>query len=244
MTNFGEKINFIWDIANLLRGPYKQERYGDVILPMAVLRRFDCLLEDSKEEVLKKAEEVEIDKILNRITGYNFNNTSVYDFDKLLDDPDNIAENFRAYIRGFTPNIREIIENFDFDKEISKLDKNNLLYLVIKEFNKIDLHPEKVNNQEMGYIFEELIRRFSENAEAGDHLHALGGDGGGQGQQGGNTEEGGGRGDKTHRARLRSWAIRGDRWWPTGRRVGAAWPSGCDDGRRGRRARRPGRPAG
>ncbi|WP_408954777.1 N-6 DNA methylase [Natroniella sp. ANB-PHB2] len=169
MTNFGEKINFIWNIANLLRGPYKQERYGDVILPMAVLRRFDCLLEDSKEEVLEKAEEVDIDKILNKITGYNFNNTSVYDFDKLLDDPDNIAENLRAYIRGFTPNIREIIENFDFDKEISKLDKNNLLYLVIKEFNKIDLHPDVVANQEMGYIFEELIRRFSENADAGDH---------------------------------------------------------------------------
>ena len=169
MKNFGEKINFIWNIANLLRGPYKKEDYGDVILPMAVLRRFDCVLEPTKNKVLEKAKTVDIDKILNKITGHNFNNKSKYDFKTLLDDPDNIAENLRAYIRGFTPNIREILENFDFDKEIKKLDKNNKLYLVVKKFNKVDLHPDVVANQEMGYIFEELIRRFSENADAGDH---------------------------------------------------------------------------
>jgi len=169
MNNFSEKVNFIWNIANLLRGPYKPDKYGDVILPMAVLRRFDCLLEPSKEKVLKKAEEIDILELLNAESGFNFHNKSKYNFKKLLDDPDNIAENLRANIRGFSSNIRDIMENFDFDKEITKLNSNNLLFLVIKEFNKIDLHPGIVSNQEMGYIFEELIRRFSENAEAGDH---------------------------------------------------------------------------
>jgi len=169
MKKFGEKVNFIWSIANLLRGPYKPDKYGDVILPIAVLRRFDCLLEDSKDKVLKRAKTIDIVEILNNEAGFTFHNRSVYDFKRLLDDPDNIAENLKDYIRGFSPNVREIMENFDFDKEITKLDSNNLLFLVIKEFNKIDLHPEVVSNQEMGYIFEELIRRFSENAEAGDH---------------------------------------------------------------------------
>lgn len=169
MDNFSEKVNFIWKIAELLRGPYKPEKYGDVILPMAVLRRFDCLLEETKTEVVEKAKTIDIEMILNSITGYGFSNKSNFDFKSLLDDPDNIKANFEAYILGFSQNIREIIENFDFDKEIKKLDDNNLLFLVIKEFNQIDLHPKVVSNQEMGYIFEELIRRFSENAEAGDH---------------------------------------------------------------------------
>jgi len=152
-----------------LRGPYKAERYGDVILPMAVLRRFDCLLEKTKASVLEKAKTTDIELILNSITGYGFSNKSRYEFRTLLDDPDNIKANFVSYIQGFSANIREIIENFDFDKEIKKLDDNNLLFLVVKEFSGIDLHPDIVSNQEMGYIFEELIRRFSENAEAGDH---------------------------------------------------------------------------
>lgn len=169
MNNFGDKVNFIWKIAELLRGPYKADKYGDVILPMAVLRRFDCMLEDTKEEVLEKAKTTDIEMILNSITGYGFSNKSNYNFKKLLDDPDNIKTNFETYIQGFSANIREIVENFDFDKEIKKLDDNNLLFLIIKEFSQIDLHPDVVSNQEMGYIFEELIRRFSENAEAGDH---------------------------------------------------------------------------
>jgi type I restriction enzyme M protein len=169
MQNFGEKVNFIWKIAELLRGPYKAEKYGDVILPMAVLRRFDCLLEDTKDAVVEKAKTTDIEMILNRVAGHGFSNQSKFDFAKLLDDPDNIRANFEAYIQGFSTNIREIIENFEFDKEIKKLDDNNLLFLVLKEFSNIDLHPEVVSNQEMGYIFEELIRRFSENAEAGDH---------------------------------------------------------------------------
>lgn len=169
MNNFGDKVNFIWKIAELLRGPYKADKYGDVILPMAVLRRFDCLLEDTKEKVLEKAKTTDIEMILNSLTGHGFSNKSNFQFKNLLDDPDNIKANFITYIQGFSSNIREIIENFEFDKEINKLDDNNLLFLIIKEFSQIDLHPDVVSNQEMGYIFEELIRRFSENAEAGDH---------------------------------------------------------------------------
>lgn len=169
MNNFGDKVNFIWKIAELLRGPYKADKYGDVILPMAVLRRFDCLLEDTKEKVVEKAKTTDIEMILNSITGQGFSNKSNFQFKNLLDDPDNIKANFVSYIQGFSANIREIVENFDFDKEIKRLDDNNLLFLVIKEFSQIDLHPDVVSNQEMGYIFEELIRRFSENAEAGDH---------------------------------------------------------------------------
>ncbi|MDK2934728.1 MAG: type restriction enzyme protein [Clostridiales bacterium] len=175
MINFQDKINFIWSIAELLRGPYKKEQYGDVILPMAVLRRFDCVLAATKQEVLEKYEALKksglqnMDPVLNRISKQEFNNTSKYDFEKLLADPDNIANNLRNYINGFSKNAREIIEHFDFDKQITKLNDNNLLYLVVSEFNKIDLHPDVVSNTEMGYIFEELIRRFSEHGEAGDH---------------------------------------------------------------------------
>ncbi|QUL55691.1 SAM-dependent DNA methyltransferase [Paenibacillus tritici] len=169
MNNFNDKVSFIWKIAELLRGPYKPEKYGDVILPLAVLRRFDSLLEDTKPEVIEKAKTTDIEMILNRMTGHGFSNRSKFDFNNLLNDPDNIRANFESYIRNFSMNIREIMENFDFDKEIKKLDDNNMLFLVIKEFAQIDLHPNSVTNQEMGYIFEELIRRFSENAEAGDH---------------------------------------------------------------------------
>lgn len=175
MNNFQEKVNFIWSIAELLRGPYRKEQYGDVVLPMCVLRRFDNVLEPAKEKVLEKYERLKkttlqnIDPVLNKISRQDFNNTSKYDFKKLLDEPDNIANNLRNYINGFSKNAREIIEYFDFDKQITKLDNNNLLYLVISKFNEIDFHPDTVSNMEMGYIFEELIRRFSEHAEAGDH---------------------------------------------------------------------------
>lgn len=175
LNNFQEKVSFIWSIAELLRGPYRKEQYGDVILPMTVLRRFDCVLAETKLEVLEKYESLKktglqnVDPILNRISKHGFNNTSRYDFERLLADPDNIASNLRNYINGFSKNVREIIEHFDFDKEITKLNDNNLLYLVISEFNKMDFHPDRVSNMEMGYIFEELIRRFSEHGEAGDH---------------------------------------------------------------------------
>ena len=175
MMNFQDKVNFLWTIAEILRGPYKPEDYGKVILPMAVLRRFDNVLEDTKEEVLesyqqfKHLPEEARDEILNRKSKQRFNNTSNYNFQKLLNDSDNIAENFRDYINGFSKTAREIIEYFDFDKQIEKMDRNDLLYLTVKRFAEVDLHPDTVSNLEMGYIFEELIRRYSEHAEAGDH---------------------------------------------------------------------------
>jgi type I restriction enzyme M protein len=174
-VSFQDKVSFIWTIAELLRGPYKKEQYGDVVLPMAVLRRFDCVLASTKEDVLKKYEELKktglqnMDPILNTISKQSFNNTSKFEMEKLLADPDNIASNLRNYIQGFSSNAREIIEYFDFDKQITKLNDNNLLYLVLAEFNRVDFHPDTVSNMEMGYIFEDLIRRFSENGEAGDH---------------------------------------------------------------------------
>lgn len=173
--SFQDKVSFIWTIAELLRGPYKKEQYGDVVLPMAVLRRFDCVLASTKEDVLKKYEELKktglqnMDPILNTISKQSFNNTSKFEMEKLLADPDNIASNLRNYIQGFSTNAREIIEYFDFDKQITKLNDNNLLYLILAEFNRVDFHPDTVSNMEMGYIFEDLIRRFSETGEAGDH---------------------------------------------------------------------------
>ncbi|WP_174615171.1 type I restriction-modification system subunit M [Virgibacillus ihumii] len=175
VANFQDKVSFIWSVADILRGPYRPENYGDVILPMAVLRRFDAVLADTKEAVLKENEKYQSlpestrDEILNRTAKQGFNNTSLFDLKKLLTDPDNIADNLRDYIQGFSSSAREILNQFNFDNEIDKMDDNNLLYLVIKRFSEIDLHPSVVSNMEMGYIFEELIRRFSEHAEAGDH---------------------------------------------------------------------------
>ncbi len=171
-----ETVNFIWNLAELLRGPYNKDHYRDVILPLCVLRRFDGVLEATKEVVLEENEKLrdsafkEKDIFLNKVSGYDFNNTSKYDFQKLLGDPDNIAANLRNYINGFSQNIREIFEHFKFDKEISNLDKHNILYLVLKEFNSVNLHPDVIPNYKMGDIFEELIYRFSENAEAGSHF--------------------------------------------------------------------------
>ncbi|MGG2093978.1 class I SAM-dependent DNA methyltransferase [Bacillus sp. S13(2024)] len=175
MINFQDKVSFIWSIAEILRGPYKPEDYGKVVLPLAVLRRFDCVLENTKEEVLVKFEQFKHlsedarEHILNREAKQNFYNISKYNFSKLLTDADNIADNLRDYINGFSKTAREILEYFEFDKQIEKMDRNDLLYLTIKRFSELDLHPEVVSNIEMGYIFEELIRRFSEHAEAGDH---------------------------------------------------------------------------
>jgi type I restriction enzyme M protein len=164
-----EFVNFIWKNAEILRGPYKKEEYRDVILPLSVLRRFDCLLQPTKEAVLEKAKTIKHEAILNKISGYDFNNTSSFDFPTLLKDPDNIAANLRNYIQGYSSNVRMIFERFDFEDEIKKMDEHNLLYSVIQLFASLDLNVSKVSNMQMGYIFEELIRRFSENAEAGDH---------------------------------------------------------------------------
>ncbi len=178
MNNFKEKANLIWGIADLLRGEYKQADYGKVILPLVVLKRLDEVLAPTKEKVLHQYAQVQslkvenIDPILNRVAGLNFHNKSKFDFQKLLADPDNLAANLRNFITGFSSTARDIIEHFQLDREIITLDKANLLYLVIKEMNTVDLHPSKVSSMEMGYIFEELIRKFAEasNETAGEHF--------------------------------------------------------------------------
>jgi len=178
-NNFNDKVQFIWSIAEILRGDYKRADYGKVILPMTVLRRLDCVLAPTKDKVLKKYEQLKkgklknLDPILNKESGQkSFHNRSKLDFDKLTADPNNVAENMKAYINGFSTKAREIIEKFDFDKQIEKLDEADSLFLIVKRFNEIDMHPDKVSNEEMGYIFEELIRRFSEqsNETAGEHF--------------------------------------------------------------------------
>lgn len=178
MSTFREHANFIWSIADLLRGDYKQAEYGRVILPLTIMRRLDCVLEATKKRVLEKMPAVKgmglknLDPVLNKVAGYSFHNRSRFDFNKLVADPNNISENIKNYINGFSENTRDIFEKFDFEKQILRLDNANLLFMVIKRFQEVDLHPSKVNNMQMGYIFEELIRKFAElsNETAGEHF--------------------------------------------------------------------------
>lgn len=175
MQNFKETANFIWGIADLLRGDYKQADYGKVILPLTVIRRMDAVLAKTKDKVLDAAKGLKIDNkdpILNKAAGFKFHNRSKFDFDKLIADPNNLAANFRNYLNGFSTDAREIIEQFEFDNQITKLDENNLLFLVLKRFQEIDLHPKSISSMEMGYLFEELIRKFAEisNETAGEHF--------------------------------------------------------------------------
>ena len=172
-----EKANLIWAIADKLTGVYKPHEYGEVILPLTVIRRFDCILAATKDAVLKKDQEEEKspmkDALLRMASGYPFYNTSKYTFERLLDDPDNIETNFRDYLRGFSPNVEDILVKFKFDGHITTMANKNILFIVLKEFTteKANLHPSYISNLEMGYIFEEIIRRFSEahNEEAGQH---------------------------------------------------------------------------
>ena len=173
-----EKASLIWSIADKLVGVYKPHEYGDVILPLTVLKRFDSVLSDTKDKVLEMAKKypetfAKRDFILKETAGQKFYNTSKYDFKKLLDDPDNIEENFYNYINGYSDEVKDIIKNFDLNKQIEKMAGNGILYQVIDTFNseKANLHPSYVSNIEMGYIFEEIIRRFNElsNEEAGQH---------------------------------------------------------------------------
>lgn len=166
-----EEVNFIWSIANKLRGPYQSDKYKNVIIPMTIIRRFECALEKTKPAVLNMAgTNPNIpDKVLYKASGYAFYNKSRLTLSKLLDDSANIAENFTAYLQGFSQNVKDIIANLEFEKEIIKMDKHNRLYGVVEAFSEVDLDPAIIDNVKMGYIFEDLIRRFSENAEAGDH---------------------------------------------------------------------------
>jgi len=169
--------SFIWSVADLLRGDYKQSEYGKVILPFTVLRRLDCVLEPSKAAVLaeqakRKQAGVNPEPFLLKKSGQLFYNTSPLDLKKLMGDQDHIGENLRAYMQAFSPAVRDIFESFEFHTQIDKLAKANLLYLVAEKFANIDLHPEVVSNAQMGAVFEELIRKFAElsNETAGEHF--------------------------------------------------------------------------
>jgi type I restriction enzyme M protein len=169
--------SFIWSVADLLRGDYKQSEYGKVILPFTVLRRLDCVLEPTKVAVLaekqtREAAGLNPEAFLLRKSGQFFYNTSPLDLKKLMGDQDHIGENLRAYMQAFSPAVRDIFESFDFHTQIDKLAKSGLLYLVTEKFANIDLHPEVVSNAQMGAVFEELIRKFAElsNETAGEHF--------------------------------------------------------------------------
>ena len=169
--------SFIWSVADLLRGDYKQSEYGKVILPFTVLRRLDCVLEATKPDVLAEKEKREKaglnpEPFLLKVSGQLFYNTSKLDLKKLMGDQDHIGENLRAYMQAFSPEVRDIFEHFEFHTQIDKLSKSGLLYLVTEKFANIDLHPNAVSNDEMGTVFEELIRKFAElsNETAGEHF--------------------------------------------------------------------------
>ncbi|QPN64977.1 SAM-dependent DNA methyltransferase [Synechococcus sp. CBW1004] len=168
---------FIWGVADLLRGDYKQSDFGKVILPFTVLRRLDCVLEPTKEAVLaekelRESQGLDPEPFLLRVAGQAFCNTSALSMKRLMGDQDNIGENLRSYIQAFTPEVRDIFESFEFHLQVDRLEKAGLLYMVSERFAQIDLHPETVSNAEMGLVFEELIRRFAElsNETAGEHF--------------------------------------------------------------------------
>ncbi len=178
MTNFKDKANLIWDVADLLRGDYKQSDYGKIILPMTVLRRLDCVLQPTRQKVwdylpkVEKLSDSAKDLTLNKIAGFNFHNRSPFDFAKLKADPNHVAANLRNFINGFSASARDIIEYFDFDKQIKRMDdpKADILFQVVKRFAEIDFSD--MDAMEMGYVFEDLIRRFAEqsNETAGEHF--------------------------------------------------------------------------
>lgn len=169
------EVNFIWSIANKLRGTYQSDKYKDVIIPMTIIRRFECALAPTKDKVVAqfKANPSFPAKAMYRVSGFQFYNTSEYTLEELCNDSDHLAANFKSYIQGFSTNVQEILlsaeKGLDFSKQIDKMDKNNRLLSVVKAFSELDLNPRTIDNVKMGYIFEELIRKFSENAEAGDH---------------------------------------------------------------------------
>jgi type I restriction enzyme M protein len=177
VNGFGDKVGFLWSVADLLRGDYKAHEYGQVILPLTVLRRLDCVLEPTKDAVIKRAVELEgkienPEQLLLRAAGQSFYNVSPLNFDRLLEDAPNIAANLRTYIRGFSTGAVEVLDKYGFDNHITRLDNAGLLFHVISRFAEIDLHPNAVPNEAMGYIFEELLRKFSEmsNETAGEHF--------------------------------------------------------------------------
>ncbi len=176
--NYGQIVGLIWGVADLIRDTFKRGKYQDVILPLTVLRRLDCVLEPTKENVLQRQAELRgrglenLHRQLCDASGFEFYNTSRYDFDRLLADAPNVAPNLRNYIAGFSQNMREVLERFDFDNTISKLDESGLLFQVLERFGGVDLHPDVIDNATMGTVFEESIRRFNEalNENPGEHF--------------------------------------------------------------------------
>src|SRR5436309_12842185 len=176
--NHSEIVSFLWGVADLIRDTFKRGKYQDVILPLTVLRRLDCVLAGSKQKVLRKQAELRDKKLenlapqLRKASGFAFYNTSRYDFEKLLSDAPHLAANLSNYTAGFSQNMREVLEKFDFDNTLSKLDEAGLLFQVLERFKNVDLHPNKIDNPTMGTIFEELIRRFNEalNENPGEHF--------------------------------------------------------------------------
>lgn len=177
-NGFSDKASFIWSVADLLRGPYRPNQYKDVMLPLTVLRRLDCVLEPTKKKVLTEYQQWKdkgkgiLEAKLMKVTGVPFYNTSKFTFDRLRGDPTNIASNLMNFMKGFSDKARNIIDSFVFEDHIQKLEKADRLFLVVSKFAEIDLHPDTAPNIQMGYIFEELIRKFNEasNEEAGDHF--------------------------------------------------------------------------
>ena len=180
MPDHNDFANLIWQIADLLRGPYRPPQYERVMLPMTVLRRFDCVLAPTKTRVLAECERrrgsrIEgsaLDSMLNQAAGQRFHNHSPLDFARLKGDPDHIERHLVSYIKGFSANVRRIFDFFEFENEIERMRESNILYLVVSKFCDLDLHPSQVPNEQMGLIFENLIRRFNElaNETAGDHF--------------------------------------------------------------------------
>lgn len=175
--NFTEIANFLWSIADLLRGDYKQADYGKIIMPFALLRRLDCVLESTKDDVLaeyakRKDEGVQLDIFLQRKSKQSFYNISKFTLPSLLDDPKHIRQNLTAYIGDFSAEARDVFERFKFSERLTELDDKNLLFMLVQKFAFMDLHPDVVPNETMGYAFEELIRRFAEssNETAGEHF--------------------------------------------------------------------------
>ena len=167
-----KEVGLVWSIANSLRGAYTSDKYKDVIIPLVIIRRFECALEATKDAVVEKHKQNPNlpAAILCQVSKYPFYNTSEYTLKRLLDDSDSIASNLKSYIEGFSANIQLILEKLlKFSTQIDKMDKSNRLYSVVKKFSDLDLYPEHVDSMKMGYIFEDIIRRFSENSEAGDH---------------------------------------------------------------------------
>jgi type I restriction enzyme M protein len=179
MAIYEDLSNFIWQIADFLRGPYRPPQYERVMLPLTVLRRFDSVLRDSHEAVCMRYEQLQgrldgeaLDSALNQVAGHKFHNHSRLTFETLATDPDRIQDHLTGYIRGFSSNVQLIFDRFDFFAEVQRMHEANILFLIVSNFARIDLHPSRVDTLQMGLLFEDLVRRFNEQANetAGDHF--------------------------------------------------------------------------